>query len=262
MPLTVPLSGSASRAERVRELRRLLPDAAEARAGAGALPLGVPRIDSHLPLGGLTLGALHEIAPATEADRPAAFGFLAALLGRTASEKPLLLILPAAAAHAAGRPSGHGLQRLGLDPARVILVDAADDKQSLWAIQEGLRAGALAAVAGALDRLDLKISQRLHHAAGEAGLPLLLLRPPRIADASAAATRWRIRAATAARDRFGLIDRWRWGLCLERSRNGRPGEWEVEFDHAAHRFSLASALADPALSRRAGAPAVVRAHRS
>src|SRR5262249_33824325 len=99
---------------------------------------------------------------------------------------------------------------------------------------------------------DLKTSQRLQLAARESGLPLLLLRQ-RMLDASAAATRWRVGAAEAARDRFGLIMRFRWNLKLERCRNGQPGEWVVEFDHVAHRFSLAATLADPTLSCRAGA---------
>jgi protein ImuA len=71
-------------------------------------------------------------------------------------------------------------------------------------------------------------------------------------EASAAATRWRVGAAPAARDRFGLITRARWRLTLERCRNGRTGEWMVEYDHVAHRFSLAAALADPAVSRSTG----------
>ncbi|MET0606820.1 MAG: ImuA protein [Beijerinckiaceae bacterium] len=250
-----------NRADRVQALRRLLPDAAEPRPGAGVLPLGVPAIDGHLPQAGLMLGALHEIAPADDLDRPAAFGFAAALLGRTAPDRPVLLVLPAEAASDGGRPSGHGLQRLGLDPARLVIVEAKTDKERLWAMQEALRSRAPAAVAGALDRLDLKTSQRLHHAAGDAGLPLFLLRPARSADASAAATRWRVAAAPAARDRFGLIERWRWSLSLERCRNGRTGEWLVEFDYA-YRFSLAPALADPAISRRADAPAFANAHRS
>ena len=83
----------------------------------------------------------------------------------------------------------------------------------------------------------------------------MLLRPAQADDASAAATRWRIGTAEAARDRFGLLARTRWRARLERCRNGRPGEWLVEFDHAAYRFSLAPPLADPALSRRAGAHA-------
>ena len=111
--------------------------------------------------------------------------------------------------------------------------------------------GGAAAVAGVIDKLDLKTSQRLHLAATDCGLPLLLLRPAQTLELSAAATRWRIGTAAAARDRFGLFARPRWHLQLERCRNGRPGEWVVEYDHVAHRFSLAAALADPALSRRA-----------
>jgi protein ImuA len=85
----------------------------------------------------------------------------------------------------------------------------------------------------------------------EAGLPLFLLRQEQFLESSAAATRWRVRPAPAARDRFGLFARPRWHLRLERCRNGRAGEWIVEYDHVAHRFSLAAALADPAHSRRA-----------
>src|SRR5262249_21134963 len=152
-----------------------------------------------------------------------------------------------------GRPHGHGLQRLGLDPARLILVETQTEAQALWAMEEAVRSAVPAAVGGTIDKLDLRTSQRLQLAAGEAGLPLFLLRPAQATDASAAATRWRIGAAEAARDRFGLITHTRWHAQLERCRNGRSGEWLVEFDHAAFRFSLAPALADPALPRRADA---------
>ena len=77
-------------------------------------------------------------------------------------------------------------------------------------MEEALRSGAPAAVAGVIDKLDLKTSQRLHLAATDAGLPLLLLRPAQNLEASAAATRWRVGTAPAARDRFGLITRPRW----------------------------------------------------
>ena len=101
-----------------------------------------------------------------------------------------------------------------------------------------------------IDKLDLKSSQRLQLAATDAGLPLFLLRPAEILEASAAATRWRVAPAPAARDRFGLITHPRWHLRLERCRNGRAGEWIVEYDHVAHCFSLAAALADPAHAAR------------
>jgi protein ImuA len=166
--------------------------------------------------------------------------------------RPLILVLPTYGLRDYGRPYGHGLRALGLDPSRLIIAETAHRKDTLWAMEEALRSRAPAAVAGIIDRLDLKTSQRLHLAAADCGLPLLLLRPAEMLDASAAATRWRVGPAPAARDRFGLITRARWRLSLERCRNGRTGEWMVEYDHVAHRFSLAAALADPAVLRRAG----------
>ena len=154
-----------------------------------------------------------------------------------------------------------GSMRSGFRPHRLILVETAHRKDTLWAMEEALHSRAVAAVAGFIDQLDLKTSQRLQLAATDCGLPLFLLRPapshppPHAGEGvegSAAATRWRVGAAPAARDRFGLITRARWRLSLERCRNGRTGEWMVEYDHVAHRFSLAAALADPAVSRRAG----------
>ena len=242
-----------SRAEAVAALRRQLPQLEGVRADGRALPFGLPVLDAHLPLGGLAFGALHEVAPEAAGDLPAAFGFLAALLGRMPLRGPVLLVASRRGLADCGRPHGHGLNALGLDPARVILVEARHERQALWAMEEALRSGAPVAVAGAVGMgLDLKASQRLQLAARSSGLPLLLLRPAAATGASAAATRWRIGAAEAARDRFGLIAGWRWRVRLERCRNGRPGEWLVEWDHVAHRFSLAAAVADPALHRSAG----------
>ena len=138
------------RAEVLEELRRLLPRMEGVLPGTRALPFGLPALDAHLPQGGLPCGALHEVAPASEGDTPAAFGFLAALIGRMPQGRPLLLVTAPRALDGFGRPYGHGLARLGLDPARLILVEAGDDKQALWAMQEALHSGVPAAVAGAL----------------------------------------------------------------------------------------------------------------
>jgi len=233
------------RPEVIDELRRLM--ARNSAAQTRPLPFGLPALDAHLPQGGLTCGALHEIIPETPADLPASFGFVVAMLGRLPRNAPVLFVTAPRALAAHGRLSGHGLNALGLDPARIILVETADAKQALWAMEEALRSGVPAAVAGAVDRLDFRASQRLHLAAGDSGRPLLLLRPGGLT--SVAVTRWRVAAAAAVHDRFGLAARWRWRVTLERCRNGRPGQWLVEFDHATHRFNLAAALANPAFSQ-------------
>ncbi|MGN6748955.1 MAG: ImuA family protein [Xanthobacteraceae bacterium] len=226
---------------------------------AARLPFGLPTLDAHLPNGGLTCGALHEVVPATQAALPAAFGFIVAVLGglngnfpETAANKKTIVAMPRHGSRQCGRLSGHGLTSLGFDPRRVILVETTQRHDTLWALLEALRSGAPQAVVGMIDRIDLKTSQKLHLAAVDAGLPLLLLRPSQTLESSAATTRWRIGPAAAARDRFGSYARPRWRLQLERCRNGRPGEWVVEYDHVAHRFSLVAALADQALSRGTG----------
>jgi protein ImuA len=242
-------SVARNRAAVMLELRRLLPGRESLHK---TLPFGLGALDSCLPAGGLACGALHEVVPAAQSATAAAFGFVVALLGRISSPHPLIFVMPAYGLRQYGRLSGHGLNGFGLDPAHLILIETAHRKETLWAMAEALRSAAPQAVAGMIDRLDLKTSQKLHLAATDCGLPLLLLRPAQTLEASAAATRWRVGTAAAARDRFGLYARPRWHLQLERCRNGRPGEWVVEYDHVTHRFSLAAALADPALSRGAG----------
>jgi len=239
-----------SRAAVAAELRCLLPKI-EGFASPKTLPFGLSAVDRHLPQGGLACGALHEVVP-DDGATPAAFGFMVALLTSISRPRPLFFVMPGYGFGQCGRLYGHGLSTLGLDPARLILVATAHRKDTLWALEEALRSGAPAAVAGVIDKLDLKTSQRLHLAATDCGLPLFLLRPAADLESSAAATRWRVGTAPAARDRFGLIVRSRWRLTLERCRNGRAGEWMVEYDHVAHRFSLAAALADPAVSRSTG----------
>ena len=299
------LAVTRNRAAVMAELRRLMPRMGEQRK---RLPFGLAAIDSHLPDGGLACGALHEIVPAAEVCIAAAFGFVAAILGRISSPPPcgeglgvgggrrravvnaltsppdplphpppqggreqratsprahpLFFIAPTYGLRPYrphGRLHGHGFNALGLDPARLILVETAHRKETLWAMEEAVRSAAPAAVAGVIDVLDLKLSQRLHLAATDAGLPLFLLRPAQTLESSAAATRWRIGTAKAARDRFGLVTRPRWHLQLERCRNGRPGQWVVEYDHVAHRFSLAAALADFSRARGAGEKSIKQA---
>ncbi|MCC7253248.1 ImuA protein [Hyphomicrobium sp.] len=255
-----PAAPSPSRAEIVADLRRHLVRMEGMPAdGEDGLSFGLSALDARLPQGGLAFGAVHEIAPANEADLPSAFGFLLALLARMPERSPLLLVLSSKKLARFGRPHGHGIAGLGLDPARLILVETADETEALWATEEAVRARGPAAVAAALGgRLDLKASQRLLHAARDARLPLLLLRPGG-ESVPTATTRWRIAAAPGTRDRFGMLSGWRWQATLQRCRNGRPGEWMLEFDHATHRFGLAAAVAGASLAGGGATQALGRA---
>ncbi|HVG51695.1 MAG TPA: ImuA protein [Xanthobacteraceae bacterium] len=264
LPHVIPLHALARprRPEVVEELRRLLWKAEGLPHRPSALPFGVPAIDAYLPQGGLTLGALHEVAPETAADTSGALGFLIAILSRLPPSGRIVIVLSPEKFPLAGRLHGHGLNTLGLDPSRLVLAESRTDKPALWAMEEALHSGVPAAVIGVTGaNLDFKIGQRLNFAASEAQTPLLLLRPASAIGSGTAATRWRIGAAPAARDAFGLITRWCWQARLERCRNGRTGEWRVEYDHVAHCFSLAAAVAHSSPARIASPQSLRRACR-
>jgi len=243
--------GRGELAARLAEIRQSVAKLERAHPGVPTyLTLGVPQMHRHLPGPGLACGVLHEVAAAAHGDRPAALGFLFALTAVAQHVRPGPAVFVAARRALAdfGKLYGHGLRQLGLDVGRLILVETRTHKDALWAIEETLRSDVAAGmVAGALEHsLDLTTSRRLNLAAGVHATPLMLLRGTKAAGISAAATRWRIAAAPAARDRFGDFAQWRWHVVLERARNGRPGEWLIEWNHVAHRFRLVEGVADRA----------------
>jgi protein ImuA len=252
------LSPERAKVRNLAALRQSIAQFESASAGIKSfyLPLGVPEIHRHLPVsGGLAAGTLHEIAPVTHGDGPAALGFLFALTAIALGLRPgpAVFIATRRALADWGKPYGHGLHQLGVNVDRLIMVETRTHHDALWAIEETLRSDAGAAiVAGAVENSpNLTASRRLNLAAGAHAIPLVLLRRSK-ATVSAAASRWHIASAPAAHDAYGDFAYLRWRAVLDRARNGRPGEWLIEWDHVAHRFRLVEGMADRAPVARAG----------
>lgn len=224
-------------------------------ARAGHLKLGVGTVDSLLPGAGFACGALHEVAPLAYGDQPQALGFAFALAALAQRTRPGVAVLVASrpALQDFGAPYGHGLKALGLDVGRLLLVEARNDREALWALEETLKSTAapavtLAAIGGREPMRQLTVSRRLNLAAARGGTPLVLVSAKATDEASAAVTRWRIGAAAPAARRPEATDadhflRSSWSVDLVRCRNGRTGHWLLEWDHVAHRFHLAQGLA-------------------
>jgi protein ImuA len=252
------LAAVRTEGSRVAQLRRTIAklEASSGRVAPASISLGVPEIDRHLPRHGLAGGVLHEVIAATHDETPAALGFLLALTSLALTAKPGLAVLVASqrAFDSWGGLYGHGLDRLGVDPRRLMLVAARTDKEALWAIEEILRSRVRPAmVNGALASCpDLTASRRLNLAAAALAIPLSLACAEKGSGASAAATRWRTATLPASRDRFGALLNPRWSVSLERCRQGRPGKWFIEWNHVAHRFSLVEGMADRSSTQGTG----------
>jgi protein ImuA len=209
------------------------------------LPFGVAAMDASLPGGGVALGALHEIHGAgTEAESGAvAAAFLAGILARLQPERPVLWCLEQADLYMPG------LALYGLAPERLILAQAVRDQDILWAMEEGLRCRALAAVIGEVKALPALASRRLQLAAETSGVTgFVLPRRPGGAATSAAVTRWRIAAlpGSLAPGEPG-VGRPLWRVDLWRCRGGIPRSWTVEAPDATGHVTLSAALADRVL---------------
>jgi protein ImuA len=255
-----------ARQARLKDLRQQI-----ARAGSFStrsdetVSLGMAEVDICLN-GGLARGALHEIAAADHRSTPAALGFLLAMtqcqkrlpahpppLGeedrsssRLQAEANILWPL-AKTAPAFGLPYPPGLKFFGLDPTRIAFVRCANAREYLWAMEEGLRLGGIAAVIGARTKtMDLTASRRLQLVAEQANTPVFLLRNYNDHAPSAAATRWRVSPAPSARDQFDFYKNARFRVVLDDARGGKTGEWAMEWDHDALLLRLSSALGDRA----------------
>jgi protein ImuA len=231
-----------------------------------AMPLGLPAIDAALPGGGLALGALHEImgAGADEEDGAVPAAFAAALLARLTrhSAGKVLWCLVADDLYAPG------LAASGLPPSLLVVARCRDDGDIAWAMEEGLRSPALAAVLGEIGALPPITGRRLQLACESGGVTAFALRRWREgglaarqrAMPSAAATRWRVAAAPSRATGEPGVGIPRWRVELLRCRGGAPAAWMMTEGLAeAERMEESDATGDVAvaagLADRPAAPA-------
>lgn len=229
-----------------------------------ALALGVPEIDAHLPWGGLAPAALHEIVPAQPGDGAAALGFAAGLLGLAARKAAVLWC------GNRGDLYAPGLKSLGLCVDNLIIVNAAKDRDLLWAMEEGLRSGALAAVLGEIRTLTPTAARRLQLAAEDGGSLAFLAHNQAVSSAAPPGmtlgmtvgmtlgmTRWQVAAAASRHALGNWPGKACWRVTLQRCRGAESGQWFVEWHddddttgkhfRKTRGFRLAAALRDGSL---------------
>ncbi len=247
----VPIDLAALRC-RIAELERQAPSLCSAGGKVHSSQYwwtGVAALDAALPETGLAVDGLHEAAAATPADGSGATAFLAALLARLARNGrngPVLVCQSRHRAARFGQFHGPGWRDLGLDPAGLLVLLGDREADIPWAVEEGLRSGALAAVLAEVEGLSFTASRRLSLAAREGATPALLVRHDGLGLASAAGTRWRVATLPGRADPFdgNAPGAPRWHLALARCRGGKPVTCNVEWNRETSDFHMVAPLAD------------------
>jgi protein ImuA len=202
------------------------------------------------PLSRLKGGGLHEIRPETYRDHPAALGFALALIAEQAAEQNsrdlVLWCFTTQVAREWGRPYGPGLVAYGLDPALFLLVEARNEADAAWALEEGLKSHALVAALAGIEIKTELAARRLSLAAQASRTPCLLLSAHRHAGLPGTLTSWRIAAQNSGPAPFDTSAPGApsWQLTLARCRGEAPGRsFIVEFSHESFHIHLSAASA-------------------
>lgn len=211
----------------------------KALAGQGEYPAVMPH-------------TLSEAFACTPTDA-SAVGFVLSRLPRT--NAPILWVQDRLSRKEAGRPA---LAGIGADRP-VIMVDLSRAVDVLWAMEDGLRCCALAAVIGEVwgdpPALDFTATKRLALRAEAADVSCWLIRRAASPYLSAARDRWRIASLPSVAHPHDVHAPGapRWSLDLFRSRRAKPGQWVATYDRAADRVHLAAPSRDRAVDAGDGA---------
>ena len=228
--------GTLSKEQLIAGLRASIAAVEQRPPLAGADPgSGPTEAARQVPMFGPMPGQLHEVFTDERRNGGAALGFA---LGLAASQlsprRPALFFLQLAhAGQEAGLPYGPGLASFGVDPGRLVIGRTETLADLLWALEEALACGAVAAIVadlgGAQKGPDFSASRRLSLRAAAGGGSALLLRYGRGREASAARLRWHVAPAPSGRTRFDALEpgETRWRVQLEKGAvaGKRNGAW-------------------------------------
>ncbi|MES2774388.1 MAG: Error-prone repair protein ImuA [Bacteroidota bacterium] len=172
------------------------------------------------------LGAIHEFVANGMEDAAATGGFVNGLMSQLLKNKGVAVwisgirtIFPPA------------LQLFGIQPDTIIFIDLKKETEILWAMEEALKCKGLAAVIGEMKELSFTASRRLQLAVEQSQVTgFVLRRNPKRLEANACVSRWKIISLPSLQeDGMPGVGFPRWKVELSKTRNGKPGSWEIEW---------------------------------
>jgi protein ImuA len=118
-----------------------------------------------------------------------------------------------------------------VQPHQVIFIDVQQEKDALWAMEEGLKCEGVAAVIAEIREISFAQSRRLQLAVESSKVTGFLLRnDPRKLGTTTCVARWQVSPLPSQlEDDLPGVGFPRWQVDLLRVRNGTPGSWQLEW---------------------------------
>ncbi len=188
--------------------------------------VGLGIIKNAFPNNQFPVGAVHEFISVSPEEATATDGFVAGILASLMRKGGATIWISA-------NPTifPPALQAFGIEPDKIIFIDLQKEKEILWAIEESLKCEGLAAVVGELPELSFTTSRRLQLAVEQSRVTGFILRNnPRNIGTTACLTRWKITPMPSRLNgSMPGVGFPRWKVDLLKVRNGKPGNWQVEW---------------------------------
>jgi protein ImuA len=125
------------------------------------------------------------------------------------------------------------LVSFGIEPSQIIFIHLKNQKEINWTIEEALKCEGLTAVVGELSFVDMTVSRRLQLASEQSRVTGFLLRhKPKQVSTTACVCRWQIEHLNSETvNELPGIGFPRLKVELLKVRNGKPGQWELEWSN-------------------------------
>lgn len=187
---------------------------------------GLNTIEANFPNGVFPIRAVHEMVCDNTEQAAASSGFISGLLSVLMRNGGACLWISLS-----GNIYPIALKSFEVEPDRIIFIHLNKDKDVLWVMEEALKCTGLIAVVGELSEVDFKQSRRLQLAIEQSGVTGFILRNRSDKMGSTAcAARWQIKPLPSEPiDGLPGLGFPRWQVELLRVRNGKPGNWVVEW---------------------------------
>ncbi len=187
---------------------------------------GLECLKDHFPFGIFPKGAIHEFMCSEPRDMAATGGFIAALIHSVFHSSGTIIWISAAK-----NIFPATLQLFNIEPSRIIFIHPSSSKESLWVIEEALKCNGLHAVIAEMNELSFVHSRRFQLAVESSNVTGFVMNMKTEKESTTAClSKWKIHSLPSETigDMPG-VGFPRWKVMLTKMRNGKTGQWEVEW---------------------------------